>query len=283
MGCELTPVDGLKRIGTLLGAIGAMLGPMIASAGAQPVGHAQRELDEVKKAIEWAVDWEPPVRRPRVRVYNEAPDVASYHVRRAVIPPNQPLDVVVDVRASAQIAGLALSVGGDSLAATAYIRIEGSGGGISYTFLSGSTLGEIAGAFGAATWFTRVQPTLTSGAVMLHGGWFGNDSFVSVRMLAPSIQGPGAGIYRFMPNNMYEIDWWSRVPLYSAAALNGVTDWGQDLQAEINGMPAVGQGLSLRLDTPALNIDMELTPYVNPWPPHVLSLGSFRAFTIIAE
>lgn len=283
MGCELTPVDGLRRIGGLLTAIGAMLGPMIAGAAAQPTRNAQRELDEVRKAIEWAADWSPPDRRPRVRVYNEAPDVGSCRVRRAAIQPNQPLDVAVDVRASAQVAGLALSVGGDALRAHAFIRVEGPGGGISYTFASGSTLGDITGTFSAFTSITGVEATQTVSAVMLHGASFGSGSFVSVRMLAPSVQGPGAGIYRMVPDNMYEIDRWSRIPLYSAAALNGVTDWGQDLDAEINGMPAVGQGLSLRLDTPVLNVDMELTPHINPWPPHALSLGPFRAFTIIAE
>jgi hypothetical protein len=277
---------GLKRISGILNSLGAMIAALApaASAHAQVATGRRHELDRVQSSIEAAISAvEAGQHRPghHFHVANIAPDVQSFDIEHAIVHPHQPLDVLVDVRASAQQGALLLSCSEFGLAGTLTLRIVGIRGSAEITVISGATALDLGQAVGTVSELTGVGADAVGTGVRIASiGGFGSDQFVAVQSLSPHPRTNAAGIYRMMPDNALVPDPTECIPFTSAEAHAGVWDVGQDLQAVINGIPATGHGTSLQLWSPQLRMDLTLSEGSFL---HASHLGTFRAFQIFRD
>jgi len=158
---------------------------------------------------------------------------------------NTSVQVDVQVIASAQTATLFLSAASGALASSVTLEIAGNEGVQLLSFASGTTLNAVANAINTLRDSTGVSAALfnsadaTSGLVF-SSRTYGTDSFVSVKRVGSD----GAFFQTFDAKGVATVK---------------ARDNGRDVAALINGTVASGHGLSARLNTPALGIEVELT------------------------
>ncbi len=279
---------GLARLGSALASLAAMVTALApaTTARAQLYSGAQEDLDVSGATIDAAVQ---SVERghhrhgPHFRVIDVAPDVASYHIDHVVLPPHGPLDVIVNIRASAQLAGLLVSFGALQIPGTLGLRLIGNNGASDITLASGSTISDLNHAVWAVADRTGVGARFTGGtSLRLWSFEYGLDQFIAVRQLTPLGAAGGAGIYRMDPHDFSAVDPDSQVPFGTTESFAGVWDFGQDVHATVNGHAAVGEGTSLLVPGPGRRLNLELRT-ANADPIHAFILGPFRAFRVLRD
>ncbi len=171
------------------------------------------------------------------------------------------LAVDLVVTASAQQSGMFLSFGGAALDlntnSSFTFEISGSLGSREMAFSSGTTLTSVAAAINSFTDVTGVQATASGTGIKLFSEAFGTDEFVTVRVIddAGSL---GSGIYQLEAANFSASQTSGNSIWTSPAAGNGVTDEGQDIGATINGIAAVSDGKTARINTDFLDVSITL-------------------------
>jgi flagellin len=174
--------------------------------------------------------------------------IAGVDVFAAQFGTNPSIPVTVEVIASAQTAALFLSgnTAGSpgALLSSVSIEIAGNLGVQVLSFVSGTTLANVASAVNLVRETTGVSAALvsatdpTSGLTFMSTA-FGSDQFISVRRLGES----GTFFATFDQQNGTQTQ----------------RDVGRDVAAIVNGALATGHGLDVALNTPALSLEMSLT------------------------
>ncbi len=177
--------------------------------------------------------------------------------------------VNVLVTASAQQAGLYLSMGGTALdlggATSAFtIEISGALGSRELTFTSGTTMTSIAAAINTFSDITGVEATVvasgSANGIKLNSENFGSSEFVSVKVIDDGgVSTTNLGLYNMSSTNFAALNTTRVADFASSTASNGVRDLGQNLGATINGITATANGKSARISTDFLDVEVTLS------------------------
>jgi len=191
------------------------------------------------------------------------------------------LDVDVTITQSAQLAGLYLSFGATQLSlngstgSSFVIEIAGALGSRELTFASTITVAQMAANINTFTEVTGVTASASSTGITLNSAEYGSSKFVSVQVSSTGgVQAGNLGIYDFDSSAARTIDGSSGQAFNSTVALNGIRDAGQDLGATINGLAAVSDGRTVRINTDFLDVEMTLSRSTSE------ALGVVNAFDI---
>jgi len=142
--------------------------------------------------------------------------------------------VVVEVTASAQVASLTYAASATG-AGTTTIQIQGNYGTETLTFTSGTAIATVAEAVNQSKELTGVSAAVISATgLQFSSTEYGSSKFVSVQALEGTFDviGGDAG---------------------------STKDYGQDATVQVNGVTAITDGLSARLQTSTLSVELELT------------------------
>lgn len=194
------------------------------------------------------------------------------------------LDVNVLVTQSAQQAGQYLSMGGTSIdlgtQSSFTIEVAGSLGSRELSFTSSTSLSDIAGAINTFSEVTGVEAsvtTSTSTGISLHSTGFGNEEFVSVKVVDDGSIGNASdiGVYNFEAGDFSTVDVTGHTDFSGAG--NGLTDFGQNIGATINGITATSDGKTARINTDFLDVELTLATSASQ---ALGAVGASNAFTI---
>ena len=209
----------------------------------------------------------------------------SFKVNGAKLEFNDTRDVNVVVTQSAQVGGFLLSFGaasGIDLGAADerfVIEITGSKGARELSFASGTSTADIVAAINSFSDVTGVKANTsgTDGGVRLESTAYGQDNFVSVRVIDDGGITNANGIYQLDSGDADAYDSSTAAVAFSAAG-NKVTDEGQDVQAFINGVQATTKGTVARINTDFLDVELDLEYDRNAT--SAARLGAVTAFTV---
>ncbi|MFN3166934.1 MAG: flagellin [Phycisphaeraceae bacterium] len=200
-----------------------------------------------------------------------ATTVADYQINGAKLKFGENRDVDVLVTQSAQHGALFLSLGTalDLASATSSFTFElgGALGTREFTFGSGTTVADIAASINTFTDVTGVSAVASGVYVELKSEEFGSDEFVSFKITNLGGLTGGVGTNSSTGENN----------LGSTAAFTATTDIrdaGQNVGAVINGVAAVSDGKTARINTDFLDVELELTTA------GAQALGAINALTI---
>ncbi|TVQ59744.1 MAG: flagellin [Phycisphaerales bacterium] len=195
-------------------------------------------------------------------VDNVDSDVAAFKVNAAKLTFNGTRDVEVQVTQSAQVGALRLSLGGPldlgGSGESFVIEIGGVGGSRELSFSSGATLATITDTINTFTDITGVSASVSGTGIRLSSNEFGNNQFVSVRVVNDA-GANGDGVISYDAENNFATGGAGSVTTAFTAAANRITDRGQDLGATINGVNATTNGKVARISTDFLDVELELS------------------------
>jgi hypothetical protein len=191
------------------------------------------------------------------------------------------LDVDLTVTASAQRAGLYLSFASETLdlggANEAFeIQVTGPEGSQEFTYASGTALNDVVDATNTFTSVTGVSASVSGTGIRLDSTGFGNDEFVSVRILDDGNIALGDGVLR-LRDDSNEANPGSATVFTSPAAENGVIDYGQDIEGLINGTPIEADGLTVGSYYAGPTLIFDVTQ------DFAQTLGTTRVFTLMSS
>ena len=206
-----------------------------------------------------------------------APQIASARVRSYKLSVAEGRDVNATVTQSAQTAALRLSFAAPNLQlggtnGTFVFEVQGARGSVQLSFSSGTSIANIAVTVNFFTQSTGVHATLSGGGVRLDSVGYGSDEFVRVRVVNPSSI-KGGGIYQYQADNANAVN--PKNGTSYSAAINGVTDHGQDIAGTIDGITGVGRGLTLSIPKDSIDVDFTFTAA------GAQRLASFRAVHLL--
>lgn len=141
---------------------------------------------------------------------------------------------IVEVTASAQLATLTYS-GSATGAGTTTLEITGNHGTETLSFASGAAIATVADAVNTSTDLTGVSAVVTGASELaFYSTDYGSNEFVSVNALEGTftVTGGDAGSNK---------------------------DYGRDATVQVNGVTAITDGLSARLQTSTLSVELELS------------------------
>ena len=172
---------------------------------------------------------------------NELSDVT---VNAAKIPGSGSLSVAVDTVQSAQTGQVFLSAGtGNTLSGTSVtVEVAGSKGIQQFSFASGTTAAQIVTAINTFKEVTGVSAAASTTYIKLNSVGFGSNEFVSVKKIA------GDSAYDSAINTDGT----------TGTATNDATDNGRDATVVINGQNATVDGLTAKLSTSSLDVNITL-------------------------
>lgn len=214
------------------------------------------------------------------QVEGVAAGVTDYRINAAKLESSS-LDVSVLVTNSAQQGGLYLSFNGSQIdlgTGSAFtIEIAGRLGSRELTFTSGNTLAQIVEAVNTFQEVTGVRASAGSTGLHFLTNEYGSKEFVSVRVVDSGSIGTGnnIGVYAYQPDSFGTVS--AQVLSTFAAASNPVRDFGQDLGATINGITAVANGRTARINTDFLDVEITLDSNTAQ---QLGQVGTSSAFTI---
>jgi flagellin len=216
------------------------------------------------------------------QIARQVTNLSVYNVRLA---PGQEQEVEIDVRASAQQAGLfmdfadgVLDLGGATSSFT--LEVGGRGGTRQLTFSSGTSAGAIAEAINAFAKQTGVEARLSGTGVRLESRATGSAELTSVRVIDDGGASDEAGrIYRFKADDAGAADPAGAMSFDSIIAHSGsgVRDKGQDAEVWVNGQKAAVYGSEVL----ASNDRFTALFYLDR--AGAQQLGAFAGFTIRAD
>lgn len=200
-----------------------------------------------------------------------ASQVSDFQINAASLSFGENRDVDVLVTQSAQRGAVFLSLGAtiDLAAATSSFSFEvgGSLGTREFTFGSGTAVADIAASINTFSDVTGVSAVASGGLVALNSEEFGSNEFVSFRVTNLGGLAGGVGTNSSTGENV----------LGATAAFTATTDIrdsGQDIGAVINGVAAVSDGRTARINTDFLDVEIDLTTS------GAQTLGAVSALTI---
>lgn len=161
-------------------------------------------------------------------------DFDDVRINSAKLANNAYRTVVVEVTASAQVAALTYGASATGTGTTT-LEITGNLGTETLTFTSGTAIATVATAVNQSKDLTGVSAAVTSATgLQFSSTSYGSDEFVSVVALEGTftVTGGDAG---------------------------STKDYGQDATVQVNGVSAVTDGLSARLQTSMLAVELELS------------------------
>ncbi len=172
------------------------------------------------------------------------------------------LSVNVLVTQSAQQAGQFLSFAGTTIdldpTSAFTIEIAGSLGSRELQFSSSTSLTDIAAAINTFKEVTGVEANASGTGVSLTSSEFGKEEFVSIKIVNDGgIVGSNIGIYDFVADDFNTVLTTGSTAF--SAASNGVTDFGLNLGATINGITATSDGKTARINTDFLDVELTLS------------------------
>jgi len=211
--------------------------------------------------------------------------VSKFKVYGAKLLYNGTRDVDVLVTSSAQVGGFLLSFGATNLdlgtsTSQFVVEIAGAKGSRELSFASGTSTTTIAATINSFSEVTGVRARVSgaTGAVRLESTGYGSEQFVSVRVVNDGGTTIGDGIYDLAAGNAEAAN---AVVSTFAAASNRLTDYGQDIQATINGIVATTRGTSARINTDFLDVEVDLGyDTALAAGPNAAKLGVVNAFQI---
>jgi len=215
--------------------------------------------------------------------------VKNFKVNAAKLEYNGDVDVDVVVTGSAQVAGFLLDFGADAInlgGAGAddgadeqfVVEIAGELGSRELSFASGTTLTDIAAAVNTFSDVTGVEATVSGTGIRLDSTDFGSDQFVSVKVIDDGTIANADGIFNFAAADTNTSLTTGATAFNAQAAINGLTDEGQDVGATINGIQATSKGTTASINTDFLSVELDLTS--GGANPNAQNLGAISAFTI---
>ncbi|MFO0860493.1 MAG: flagellin [Phycisphaerales bacterium] len=190
-----------------------------------------------------------------------ASGVADYKINAAKFTGAANVDVLVT--GSAQQGGMFLSFGATSIDTGAgsqfTVEIGGASGSRQLTFSSSTSLANIAAAINSFTSVTGVAATVSSTGIKLNASDFGSANYVSLRVVhAGGIASSGnEGVYDLQGNNANLSQTTRRSDF--AGVNNTITNKGKDMQATVNGVAAITNGKTARINTDFLDVEATLT------------------------
>ena len=212
-------------------------------------------------------------------------NISAFQVRGAKLEFEQTMDVEVLVVQSAQVGGLFLSMGGTSIDLAAaddqfVLEVSGSDGTRELAFSSGTSLATLASTINSFTAVTGVQASVSGTGVRLESSEFGDEAFVSVKVLDDGAIGTAGniGIYDLVADNALAA---GGPPTTYASAVNQVTDRGQNVEASINGVIATTNGTVAQINTDFLDVEIDLAYDTTGTDANAARVGAVSAFTIV--
>ena len=196
--------------------------------------------------------------------------VADVKINAAKLEFGGARDVEVLVTQQAQKGGIAIDFGAANLAPGAEpftFDVTGTQGSREFTFASGTAVADVTTAINTFTGITGVVATTSGNNVRLESEGFGSDEYVSVEITDDSAQS----------GNVIALSGTSPVAGGStafAAATSPIIDEGEDIEAVINGVLAHTSGLTARINTDFLAVEVTLDETGN-------ALGKIEAATIV--
>ncbi len=211
--------------------------------------------------------------------------VGSFRVNGAKLGAGETRQVDVLVTKSAQVGGFFLSFGGSALdlsSATASFVIEvgGAKGARELSFSSGTSLNAIRDAINSFTQVTGVRARVSgTTGIRVESDAYGSSEFVSVKIAnTGGLATAGAAIYNLLGSDADAVNAASSTTY--AAAINRVTDFGQDISATVNGIRATTRGTVARISTDFLDVQVDLAYNRTSTGGSAAKLGAVNAFTI---
>lgn len=165
-----------------------------------------------------------------------ASGIGDLKINSVRLAPGMTKTVVVNVTASAQAAALSYN-GATTPNTTTTIQVSGKYGTEQFTFASSTTAANVVAAVMAAKSQTGVSAHLSGARIVFNSTDFGSDAFVSVETL----QGT-----------------------FSVGATT--KDYGKDVEATVNGVKAVTNGLNVSVRSTGLSMDMKLSAWMGTRP-----------------
>ncbi len=197
-----------------------------------------------------------------------ADGITDYRINGAKFDSSS-LDVNVLVTQSAQQAGMYLSFGAGALdlggANSSFtIEIAGALGSRELTFSSGTSLDTVVASINSFTEVTGVTASVSAGTgIRLESRDFGSSKFVSVKIIddggLDTTGTTNEGIYTLQAQNAGAANTTRTAQFSDSLANNGITDYGQDLGATINGVTATSNGKTARINTDFLDVEITLS------------------------
>lgn len=197
-----------------------------------------------------------------------ADGITDYRINGAKFESDS-LEVNVLVTQSAQQAGVFLSFGGAALdlggATSSFtIEISGSLGSRELTFSSGTSLDTVVASINSFTDVTGVEASVSgTTGIRLQSSEFGSSKYVTVKIVDDGgLDASGTtneGIYNLQAQNAGAANTTRTAAFTDSLAQNGVTDFGQNLGATINGVAATSTGKTARINTDFLDVELTLT------------------------
>ncbi|MCB9844886.1 MAG: flagellin [Phycisphaeraceae bacterium] len=188
-------------------------------------------------------------------------DVSSFRVKGAKFDGDS-LSVDVLVTQSAQKGQLFLDFNGAALDfngtnSSFVFEVSGALGSRELQFGSGTSLSSIADAINTFTEVTGVVASANGEGITLKSSQYGSKQFVSVEVIEDGgVQGDG--IFEFDSADANTLASSATATFASTVANNGITDSGQDIGANINGVVATTVGREIRVNSDILNIEITL-------------------------
>ena len=217
--------------------------------------------------------------------------VGSFRVNGAKLGFGETRQVDVLVTKSAQVGAFFLSFGANNLnlggagandgATSSFVlEVGGARGSRELSFSSGTTLNAIRDAINSFTAVTGVKARVSgTTGIRLESSTFGSSEFVGVRVSSTgSIDTGNLGIYNVQTGDVDAVNT-TRLSTFSNA-INRLTDFGQDIQATINGIRATTRGTVARISTDFLDVQVDLKYDTAASGANAAKLGSVNAFTI---
>ncbi len=193
---------------------------------------------------------------------NVGSSVADYQINAAKIPFNGNVDVKAVITASAQHAGMYLSMGGaldlTNASSTFVFDLGGAGGSHQFSFGSGTAMADIATAVNSYKSVTGVSAVASGTGLVLKSTAYGSNQFVSFTVDSLGGQSKGDGVHLLSSTNE---DQASTVAANTTAwaSVNNIRDAGQDVGAIINGIKASGSGTTASVSNDSLDMSVTFT------------------------
>jgi len=166
--------------------------------------------------------------------------------------------------ASAQLGGFLLSMGNANIdlgGATSQFTLEIAGnlGSRELTFSSGTSVADMITTINTFTDVTGVEATASGASgIRVESTEYGSNEFVSVKIINDGGIVGANGIYELSAGDTDVADTGTAVAFTATGATNGLTDFGQDVEATINGIKAVTNGTTARINTDFLDVEIDL-------------------------
>lgn len=279
-------VDDLDRVSGLLSELRAIVADARRGNDSTAIADTQARIDAIISTISQAeatASFRTPVPASLGLGY-QIQEILPGYTRNATgyaefAPGQDQIDVHVQIVASAQQGGFYLSLGAGALnlaGGTGFtIEVAGAKGVQTFTFVSGTTTDSIAQAINQFSAQTGVWATQYDGNGYLPTGLqfrsqeYSDSAFVSVKVLdsggihyAPG-HAQNTGIYKLIDDasNLADTSPGSLTEFWQA--YNGVTDYGQDVEAIVNGVQAQTTGTRIRAAGQNWRISFDIDVYAS--------------------